>query len=899
MKKILACCVALSGVWNLSAAEVWIYGKPSPETAAIAGSLERRKLSSAVGEAGALADCRLLLIAPGTVCPEALRNELPKFMAAGGAVIATDPVNFGRIGSGCADKELIEDWNPEKPSVKIGGSSKGLSLFFTAEDGRRFVNLSVPYFRSGSVYVSAEGLQGKIRSDAGTLIFNAMGGKDSDLLTVNITDADRRQWVSYHGLTGKPEDVAIRFADFLPLPAKAFANFDFGGKVDEKADPLKGDKVEPGKTFSDEKLRPEKIAAISIGLSRRHLWWDKGGAVRVGPVFAAADPGDHGLRSGYPARFDIPYSIIGVTVPPSACDPFDGTKAFDQVTVTATDWAQKELKFDGKAVELPRMYAVPPRPAAHGREVNDKNFVDFVRRRADRRIALLATADGVSAAELILPCDEKNTSGVFGAIGLPASSYVPDGLGPETAAGMAEYLLGNVQILDVIPNVIDDKLTARVILKNPGKKEISGRVTVKVKDLAEAGAAVQLPAGGTRSVSVVLPEIPEDFDFAGFDWSVTFDGEGQKDSLSDQANVRRSVEYIVRRMLELSETHADGRFTHHHFVDTYGARAFMILGEKEHRPELTAAARRLVDGIVSRQGVEGGFPMGYGEEKRIFWVADNGTAALVILDFAAHVPELREKYLAAVKKYYQWRETFYQSPEKVVELRKKYGENSPYIRVGFYGIGYNDSLFYNSTGKLRETIRIPLGENWVTGISMASLPMYYQLTGDREVLEIARRNFREYLPTVTKMNYFAVESVYQFVRYLPDDDIAEAGTKAIKEKYIDTLTKEDDYIAFDKGARRTMDMLGALYYYHTIEKVPALRAFMVKNIWLHCSGTSPQSVFQVGGSFRHSTHGSSIAAARYAGPMGLCWLVEVLYPQSTLLPAEKCVDFPKRHQDRK
>jgi hypothetical protein len=87
----------------------------------------------------------------------------------------------------------------------------------------------------------------------------------------------------------------------------------------------------------------------------------------------------------------------------------------------------------------------------------------------------------------------------------------------------------------------------------------------------------------------------------------------------------------------------------------------------------------------------------------------------------------------------------------------------------------------------------------------------------------------------------------------------------------------------DKGGRRTLDTLPALYFRLTkIEDSPALRAYLVRNLWFSCSPTLPCSVQRVGGFYRHSTHGASIAAARYAGSMTLIWLAELLYPGSTL-----------------
>ena len=65
-----------------------------------------------------------------------------------------------------------------------------------------------------------------------------------------------------------------------------------------------------------------------------------------------------------------------------------------------------------------------------------------------------------------------------------------------------------------------------------------------------------------------------------------------------------------------------------------------------------------------------------------------------ILEFAAMFPELRQEYLAAAKRYFDWRETFYMDDERVAKLEKEFGKNPKLITRGFYGIGYNDGLFY-------------------------------------------------------------------------------------------------------------------------------------------------------------------------------------------------------------
>ena len=890
MRKWLSGVAAAVSVMAAQAADVLIYGPPTEFSAALEQALQKYSLKAGVAETTDFSGYRMVVLPPGVRCADETAASLRRFS---GALLVMDTENLGATAPGTMQKTLLEDWDTrvKKPAYRFGGDKRGTLWMYQAEHGIRFAEISNQYFRDGSIYLEINRLDGKIKADDQYLLFNAMGGADSDLLSVNITDRDGNQFVSYAPLDRTPREVALRFADFLAFDSGVRRNYDFGGVADDTTDMLKGEKVIASGEIG-RKLDPSRISTITIGLSRRHLWWDKGGLLRLGPVYAGAPEHRDDRRSGYARRFDVPYQIVGITIPDAAFDPLDGAVAVNAVQLAETPEARALFGRKGMKPFTSGFDAIPDRPLVHGREKNDKFFVNTVRARSDRRIPLLADERGQAAAMLVLPADEMNPDRPLALFGLPETAYRETPALFDLAAAAADYLVNRPQIVNVVPNVRNEHLSVKIFVNNPSAQPVAGTVTMQLADLKPVSAPCSLKAGETATVVLEMPEIPGSFPFTDFSWSVRLSSPQGADVWSERVDVRKTCDYLIEHLRQLAGTHADGRFSHHYFSDIYGARAFAVIGLRQNRPELVQEARRLVDGIVSRQTPEGGLPMGYGEQRRICWVADNGTAMIGILEFAAMFPELRQRYLECARRYYDWRETFYMDDARVAKLEKEFGKDPRLIRKGFYGIGYNDGLFYTK-GKFKETVRVERGEAWVNGISMVSLPLYYQMTGDRKILEIARRNLREYLPHMSKVNYFGAESLFQMYRMLPDQETADLAKQHLRDAYLSYIFDEDDdYLMFDKGGRRSLDVVTALYCRNSgIEDSPRLRAYLVKNLLIHCSESLPLSVHRVGASYRHSTHGSSIAAARYAGTLSLFWLTELLYPGSTLIKPEACVDY--------
>ncbi len=881
---IMAAAIAGQG----ASVHIW-GGKDAAAVSVLAEALSRQGFEVSVGTG--LTDWNskaALLVAPGCRLPEDQRGELRRFQEAGGVLVVTGPENFGVPGGADLEKKrLIADWSTlaGKPNYRLRGGSRNSMLIHTAERGERFLTMETPFFRNGSVFVELINIRGKFRESDRYLCFNALGGADSDLLSVVVTDTAGRQFTGYADLTRQPRDLAIRFADLLPVPASHHSYFDFGGKKDNTSDMLKGEQVD-AIAASEIRLNPAEIKNIAIGLSRRHLWWDKGGSLRLGAVSVAPSTAaeDTGWRGGEAAEFAVPYSIVGISrLPDTVMDPMNGCVPLVKGTYRMS--AAARVLFPGLAdVNIPggRCYRIPAPVRVRGREINDKTFPAFVLGRSDRRIPLLGNGNG-TVAEILLPGNDTVQTPAMLRFGFAAGDYTAVPALAELVAQSLDFVLNRPRIIEIMPNHDGDHPVLEIRLENPRKNPVTGGIAAAVSGLPPAAQDITLPPGRTL-VKLPLGQIPEHFNWRDITWNVTLRTDAGGDQWSDKVSLENTVEYLAGRLLALAGTHADGRFSHHYFSDVYAARALAFLGVEKDRPEWTMAARRMMDSLVSRQGPEGGFPMGYGEEKRIFWVADNGTAAMAVVEFAHRFPELRLEYLNAVRRYYDWRETFYMDEERVAKLRREFGENDPRIAPGFFGIGYNDGNFYEKQ-KFGETVRVERGESWVCGISLLSLPGYWHLTGDTEILGRALRDLKNYLPSQQTVNYFGAETLFQCWHYLPDKELRERTRHHIIKAFLDPVTAPlPAETVYDKGGRRTLDMLSVVYALRSIESSDRLRATLFQHLMLVGSPSLPGSVCRVGGLFRHSTHGNSIAAARYAGSLTLIWLTELGWPGATLLP---------------
>lgn len=703
-----------------------------------------------------------------------------------------------------------------------------------------------PVSRTGTEKVRLAVREGMIRETNKLLVFEAKGDFNSEVLSVVLTDRAGRQFIHYADLERRWRKYALRFADFV-----------FTGIVGNSELEFLLVKV-PGATVRiADRIRPEEIVSVTFGISPRHAWNDKPVSFSLARIGAAGDaaPGADGRRSGILRRWTTQLDRIGVRLPTSFLDPLDGTDGF----------------------------AVPDRQRIRGREADDKHFAEEMHRRAARRLVLAARPDGRPTAVLSISSSPRNPDPAWGAVVLPETAFAPGGEAVRHIVRMAEILLQEPHFTDVSFDLADVggdvRLCARLRFMNPGAA-IPGELSLTVGTLAPVRASVTL-APGANECTLTLGAIPEKFDFLHISWRVTLKTAFGGETVDDCADAAEMTEDLLTHLDVLQASHPDGRWSHHFFADVYAARAMAVLGVQTDRPDLIAKAERMIAGLVSRQHPDGALPMGYGERKRLAWVADNGTAALALVHLASWLPEKKTAYLGTVRRWYAWRESFRITPEKSAALRREFRDEKNTV-PGFYGIGLNDGPYFEKGAKFPEPVRIERGPVWVLGISMASLPGYVRLTGDAGIRELARENWRVYREHAGPLNFFSAESVYWMYHYLADlPDHARA--EAMLRDFMRRCGQTRGDALFGKGGRATLDHLPLLYCMRTFGSSPEARAVLARALLFQGSKKSPYSVSQVGDLYSHSSHGTSIAAARYAGSLTLVWLVELRYPGSTLL----------------
>ena len=466
-----------------------------------------------------------------------------------------------------------------------------------------------------------------------------------------------------------------------------------------------------------------------------------------------------------------------------------------------------------------------------------------------------------------------------------------------------------VKIVSFMPYMRAGRIAVIMQVTNTQSKAASVALAAQLGERMACATNLTVAAKRSKSAILAFGDLPEDFGLLDFGWKVSAKApDGTGDAKSGRTNAAAAFDYLAKTLIARQQTLPNARYSDCFFADVYAARALMGLGAVRQNKAWVESGRRWVEeGLVVRQFPDGGYPMGYSEEDGVHWVADNGTAALGVVAAAALFPDCRARYLESVKRYYAFRASFYQSPERVAALEKAFGKQPQYTREGFYGIGMNDGDYlerYILKEKCRAEkravppkpakrplVRTERGFAWVNAISLLSLPSYWRLTHDPDVLKTAQRDFANYAGQASAVNYFGAETLYNCVRFLPVSE-ATAPARELLGKFVAQVShaggrETDGRRPHDKGGRNTLNALTVVYLLNegAAAQRQTLRAYVAYMMWYVASPDYRRSVYNASSLYGKAnaprTTWAKISAARYEA-MTMPWLAELLSPGCTL-----------------
>ena len=480
----------------------------------------------------------------------------------------------------------------------------------------------------------------------------------------------------------------------------------------------------------------------------------------------------------------------------------------------------------------------------------------------------------------------------------------------KAAADQTQGETPQVKIVDFKPYMHAGRIAVRMTVTNTQEQSVSAVLTANIGPRMSCATNLTVAAGRTKNAILKFGDVPANLDMADFGWNVAVESpDGTIDARSGTANAAAAFDYLAKKLIARQAGQPNARYSDVYFADVYAARSLMGLGQARGNAAWRESGRRWVEeGLIARQFPDGGYPMGYSEDAGVHWVADNGTAAMGVVAAAALFPECRDRLLASVKRYYGFRDSFYQSPERVAALEERFGRQPQYISEGFYGIGVNDGD-YVERRILKEKlaankqklppkpensplVRTERGGLWVNGISLLSLPAYWRLTDDAEVLDTAQRDLANYVGKALTVNYFGAETLYNCVRLLPESG-ATTAARALLDKFVLRVASsggKDDVgdRPHDKGGRNSLNALTAVYMFNdsTCTRRRELRSYIVCMMWYVASPEHRRSVYNAERLFgkpgARNTYWVRASTARYQA-MTMPWLAEMLSPGCTLI----------------
>lgn len=833
----------------------------------------------------------LVVIGEGTTFPPAARRALSEYLARRGNLVLLSPKAFEYLPKS-GDNRTTSAFEPLGNIRKVPAKKK---LPFKSDDitsrpvsipglAGAAAEITTPLLGMADIHVEVP--LDRLDKDRSLICFWAKGDYEMDVLSVKVADSAGVEWVGFQELGRDWAYYQVPMADLIRT------NVPGGG--------------------SEGTLDPARARTLLLGLNRSMVWYDKPGSFAVGRVSIERRENFAGVPTSDLRRWRVCLEIAKAAFPEWIVDPFLDTEQFNDIArLSMPPNPVHTGRFDKPPVSSAFLVPGYNLRAKSDARTGDKQTADEFRRDAMRRIPLIEAFDGSGkklgpVAEVRIHSGGRYEGAGMALFGLPVQDYSASSSMGRLLIAAAKYLVENPRIIEYVPyggslTQAPGLLRCDLAVQNPRNTRAQGTITVSLAGRVQARTNALLAPNALRRFSMIIGEIPEDFPMKRFEWSIEFASGPGKDTWKDVADVERAAINNSVHMLKLSKTHRDGRMSHHFFADIYSARMMHALGiylqanpasvERNSdllgmvKPaDLTQAARAFCDLLASVQDPDGSVPLGYSETDKVRWVADAGSMMLGMAQLSTWQDDARkQKYLDVARKYYDWKNTFYISEEKSAELQRIYGQGAPWTRPGTYGLGLMsyDMVTREHWGERRRAER---GPDYVLGIVLGVNGILAKLDDKPEYRQIMLRDAKRFLDgNYSAASYFQAEGAFWMHYLLEDPKLKAVFAKVLETSFLPSVVNNDKHDWFTKGGRETLLWLTLVSYQQHIENSPRVRAALAKAVWEHCSPSSAFSVFTAAERFSHSSHGNSIAVAKYAGGCSGMWFMELIKPDSTLL----------------
>ena len=705
------------------------------------------------------------------------------------------------------------------------------------------------------------------------LQINAKGDAYMDLLYIEATDQDGQIYCTFLPLAPFWKTYSVPLANLIATTAE--------------------DSLFRG-------LRSQKIKTIAIGTNRKTIWPEKPMAFSIGQVGLACNY--LGTSGPTPAlnQLTVPFAEIGLKLPFNVFSPFYGSKEkfAQRVYIPGNPTNQFSVQ---------RAWTCPPPfndfPGV-GMGTDHKQEFDTRDSHSVRRVQLLkAVGSDQALAEL-----RYYAGGVY-----KGSSVAIFGLDLEEVADKPWFwtlfkstvhkILREPHIYRIQMNTVTDKAGASVVplvhitLGNPLDKETSSKISVRIAGgktaVLSAHKAVDLAADSLFDCTLVLDEVPEDFDFKKFNWSVVLQSNFGEDIWRDTIDVERIVLQAGLHMIQVQKHFPDGRMSNHYFADAYGARAlfayFRYLEDHPERlyfngdiwrqtnpEEFKQCAERFCDMLVRRQRSNGAVPMGYSEQSGSFNVADGGQISLGLGEVGLMEldPLKRRAYLKSSKRIIDYAESYYIDSALFLRLEDRIPSKvkDNHTLPGFYGLGVY------SGGVRRE-----YGPVWVLSDILTTQALLSFIYPQDRYLSLLKRNIHTYLPNAhVNSGWYQAEAMIWSWLAISNKMMRSRIKENLTHTFLPTLLTGKQGDMFDFGGRGSLRLLPLLYYRRLFGDSPGLRAVVLKYVWTAGSESRGNSVAGLRVAYPVPHHGASLAAIKYS-EFSSIWAMELLDPGATLI----------------